>query len=107
MEKLEEKKEILVNFFYGLNVIFQTENNLLNIKIYRFTANKMWGAAKLHSWTTHFLICIYDFSLVFKYLSSIMFADGTNLFYSYKNMEVLLENANDKLEKISQGFKVN
>ena len=107
MEKLEERKEILVIFFYGLNVIFQIENNLLNIKIYRFTANKMLGAAKLHSWTTHFLICINDFCLVFKYLSSIMFADGTNLFYSYKNMEVLLENANDKLEKISQGFKVN
>ena len=52
-----------------------------------------------------FLICINDLSLVSKYFPSFMFADDTNLFYSHKSINILIKNANDELEKISQWFK--
>ena len=35
-----------------------------------------------------------------------MFADDANLFYSHKSIKILIKNANDELEKISQWFKV-
>ena len=54
-----------------------------------------------------FLIYINDLSLVSKFLSPIMFADDTNLFYSHNHIKILFKNANDELEKISQWFKVN
>ena len=54
-----------------------------------------------------FLIYINDLSLVSKFLSPIMFADDTNLFYSHNNIKILFKNANDELEKISQWFKAN
>ena len=49
---------------------------------------------------TPFLIYINDLSLVSKYLSSILFADDTNLFYSQKNTNMLFKNAIDEIEKI-------
>ena len=52
----------------------------------------------------HFLIYINDLSLVSKYLSSIMLADDTNLFYSHKSIKILLKNAND--EKVNK-FSLN
>ena len=36
-----------------------------------------------------------------------MFADDTNLFCSHNNIKILVKNANDELEKISQWFKSN
>ena len=54
-----------------------------------------------------FLIYINDLSLVTKFLSPIIFADDTNLFYSHNNIKILFKNANDELEKISQWFKAN
>ena len=54
-----------------------------------------------------FLIYINDLSLVSKFLSPIMFADDTNLFYSHNNIKILFKNENDELEKNSQWFKVN
>ena len=54
-----------------------------------------------------FLIYIHDLSLLSKFLSPIMFADDTNLFYSHNNIKILFKNANDELEKISQWFKAN
>ena len=54
-----------------------------------------------------FLIYINDLSLVSKFLSPIMFADDTNLFYSHNNIKILFKNANDELEKISKWFKAN
>ena len=50
---------------------------------------------------TPFLIYINDLSFVSKYLSSILFADDTNLFYSQKNTNMLFKNAVDEIEKIS------
>ena len=52
----------------------------------------------------HFLIYINDLSLVSKYLSSVMFADNTNLFcfFFHKNIKILCKNANEELEKICQ-----
>ena len=54
-----------------------------------------------------FLIYINDLSLVTKFLSPVIFADDTNLFYSHNNIKILFKNANDELEKISQWFKAN
>ena len=54
-----------------------------------------------------FLIYINDLFLVSKFLSPIMFADDTNLFYSHNNIKIVFKNANDELEKISQWFKAN
>ena len=54
-----------------------------------------------------FLIYINDLSLVSTFLSPIMFADDTNLFYFHNNIKILFKNANDELEKISQWFKAN
>ena len=54
-----------------------------------------------------FLIYINDLSLLSKFLSPIMFADDSNLFYSHNNIKTLIKNANDELEKISQWFKTN
>ena len=53
-----------------------------------------------------FLIYINDLSVVSKYFPSFMFADDANLFYSHKSIKILIKNANDELEKISQWFKV-
>ena len=53
-----------------------------------------------------FLIYINDISLVSKYFPSFMFADDANLFYSHKSIKILIKNANDELEKISQWFRV-
>ena len=55
---------------------------------YKFTDIKMWGTTMLHSWATPFLIDINDLSLVSKYLSPIMFAYDTNLFYSHKSIKI-------------------
>ena len=52
----------------------------------------------------HFLIYINDLSVISKYLSSIMLADDTNLFYSHKSIKILLKNAND--EKVNK-FSLN
>ena len=52
-----------------------------------------------------FLIYINDLSLFSKYFSSFMFVDDTNLFYSHKSINILIKNANDELEIISQWFK--
>ena len=54
-----------------------------------------------------FLIFINDLSLVSTFLSPIMSADDTNLFYSHNNIKILFKNTNDELEKISQWFKAN
>ena len=54
-----------------------------------------------------FLIYINDLSLVSKFLSPIMFADDTNLFYSHNNIKILFKIANNEPEKISQWFKAN
>ena len=54
-----------------------------------------------------FLIYINDLSLVSTFLSPIMFADDTNLFYSHNNIKILFKNADDELESISQWFKAN
>ena len=66
----------------------------------------MWGAARFDSWTTFFLIYVNDLSLVSKFLSPIMFADDTNLFYSHNNIKILFKNANDELEKFHTGLRL-
>ena len=87
--------EYLVNC-YGLKVIIQTENNMLNIKMISTDEQKLAYLLQLKCRVPqvstlglfHFLIYINDFSLVSKYLSSAMFADNTNLFFfsqKYKN----------------------
>ena len=65
----------------------------------------MLSATRFQSWATPFLIYINDLSLVCEFLSPIIFADDTNLFYSDNNIRILFKNANDKLEKIWQLFK--
>ena len=41
------------------------------------------------------------------FLSPIIFADDTNLFYSHSNIKILFKNANNELEKNSQWLKAN
>ena len=53
-----------------------------------------------------FFIYINDLSLVSKFLSPIMFADDTNLFYSHNNIKILFKNANDELEKFHNGLRL-
>ena len=67
----------------------------------------MWSSTRFYSWTTPFLIYINYLSLVCTFLSPIMFADDTNLFYSHNNIKILFKNANDELEKFLQWFKAN
>ena len=73
--------------------VFQTENNILITKIISTNRNLQ-------------IYCEYP-SLISEHLSSIMFADGANRFYSHKNINILFKNANDELEMISQWFRAN
>ena len=54
-----------------------------------------------------FLIYVNDLKDASKSLDCIMFADGTNFFYSHKNIKGLFYTVNSELEKISQWFKAN
>ena len=54
-----------------------------------------------------FLVYINDLSLASKFLSPIMFADDTNLFYSHNNVKIMFKNVNDELAKSPQWFKAN
>jgi hypothetical protein len=54
-----------------------------------------------------FLIYVNDLSKVSKILSTIMFADDTNLFLSHKNIKTLFEDVNRELEKLTVWFQAN
>ena len=54
-----------------------------------------------------FLIYINDLREASNIADPIMFADDTNLFYSYHQIKVLFETANAELQKISQWFRAN
>lgn len=52
----------------------------------------MWHATSHHSWPALYLLCINDFSLVFRY---------------FILTKILIKNVNGELEKISQWLKTN
>ena len=54
-----------------------------------------------------FLIYINDLQFVSDVLDPIMFADDTNLFYSFKDINALFVNVNNGLHKINQWFLSN
>ena len=54
-----------------------------------------------------FLIYVNHLQDASKCLDSIMFADDTIFFYSYKNIKGLSYTINSELEKIAQWFKAN
>ena len=54
-----------------------------------------------------FLIYINDIIRSSPILTYILFADDTNLFYSHKNINTLINTFNSELSKISQWFKCN
>ena len=104
--------EYAVKICYGLKVIFQNKNNIFNTEMISTSRNLQLycnytvGVPRGSILGAYiFLIYIHDLFLVSKYLSSIMFADDTNLFYSHKSIKILFKNANNELKKISQWFK--
>ena len=54
-----------------------------------------------------FLIYINDLINVSKSLYTVLFADDTNMFYSDKNPDKIMETINNELAKIDIWFKVN
>ena len=54
-----------------------------------------------------FLLYVNDLPNASKILDPIMFADGTNLFFSNCNIPVLFATVNSELSKISQWFLAN
>ena len=54
-----------------------------------------------------FLIYMNDISKCSNILSSILFADGTNLFYSHKNADVLGNTMNQELRKVTSWLSTN
>ena len=54
-----------------------------------------------------FLIFVNDLHKVTKYLDPIMFADGTNLFYSHKNIKTLSQIVNSELKLVNEWFLAN
>ena len=54
-----------------------------------------------------FLLYINDVVHVSKLAEIIMFADDTNIFFSGTNLDSLINQVNDELEKLSNWFKVN
>ena len=47
------------------------------------------------------------FSMSSNILNTIMFADGTNLFYSHNDINVLFNTVNNELKNIQEWFKAN
>ena len=54
-----------------------------------------------------FLIFVNDLHKVTKYLDPIMFTDGTNLFYSHKNIKTLSQTVNSELKLVNEWFLAN
>ena len=96
----DKKKNALFNVLYrppnGQIETFETFETFLR---HLFHENK--------NSNKNFHICINDLNEASSILNLIMFADDTNLFYSYKNIENLFFTMNNELVKINEWFKAN
>ena len=54
-----------------------------------------------------FLLYINDITNTSPYLSFVLFADDTNIFYSNKNLNLLVTKLNEELVKVTEWFKCN
>ena len=67
----------------------------------------MWGPTGFHPWTPVVLIYINDICAVSKELDFISFADDTNVDFSHKNLNSLIQTVNSELIKLTSWFQVN
>ena len=65
----------------------------------------MWRPSRIN--TGSILLCTNDLLNASPVLEPIIYADGTNLFYSNNVIEYLFSTVNMELEKISEWFKAN
>ena len=54
-----------------------------------------------------FLLCINDLANVSKFLTVILFADDTNVFYSHNDSSIVTRVLKAELDKLSEWFKAN
>ena len=69
----------------------------------------MWCPPGINPWTFIIFLLIYvnDLCNASNILDAIMFADDTNLFLSYQNIDTLFKIFNEELNKIGDWFKAN
>ena len=61
----------------------------------------MWCHSRFNPGSIIFLIFLNDLQHVTKFLDLVMFADDTNLLYSYSNINELFQNGNKELAKVT------
>ena len=54
-----------------------------------------------------FLLYINDFNNVSQLVDAILFADDTNIFFSQKNEQYIMNTLNNEMEKLSDWFRAN
>ena len=69
--------------------------------------NHIWSSAGINIRTTSIFDMCGDLPSASNFLDLIMFADETNLFFSYKNLKVLFSTVNDELDHIRKWFNAN
>ena len=67
----------------------------------------MWRTAGFNTWSTPLSDYINDLCNVSKALDLILFADDTNIFFSHKYPNFLMELVNTELQNLSCWFQAN
>jgi hypothetical protein len=67
----------------------------------------MWGASGLNSWSFIFLLYINDICNVSQLIDIVLFADDTNIFFSHKELQYVINTLNREMENLSDWFQAN